>query len=115
MRKRPKIIKRQKEVKLRKNFFVTLLITLLLWLGVVGVIYFLDPYRATNIIVFFAVVFFALFFTLSIIFISSRRGVTASCALIIFILLRYFGVGNIINFLLIAGIYITLEIYLSRK
>lgn len=115
MRKRPKIARRQQEVKLRKNFSLTLFLTILLWIGVISVIFFLDPYQPWSIPVFFLILFFALFFTLSIVFINSRRGFFASLGLTLFAVLRYFGVGNILNLLLIIGVFTTIEIYLSKK
>lgn len=115
MRKRPKIIRRQKEVKLRKNFLSTFIITFLLWLGVAGIVYFIDPYKNGATILFFLVLFFALFFTFSIIFINSRRGFVTSTGITLFITLRYFGLGNILNFFLIAGICIATEIYFSKR
>jgi len=115
MRRRPKIAARQKEVKLRKNFLPTFIITLLLWIGIAGVIYFVDPYSTGAIIIFSLVAFFALFFIFSIIFMSSRRGLLTAAGFVLFLILRYFGVGNWLNFLLIMGICLIIEIYFSKK
>ena len=112
---RRKIIERKKEVKLRKNFLPTFLITLFLWLACISIIYFTDPSQQGALPLFFMVAFFSLFFTFSIIFINSRRGLISSAGITIFAVLRYFGLGNILNFLLLMGVCLSAEIYLSRN
>ena len=107
--------KRLKEVKLRKNFLPTLLITILLWSFLAGLIYFVDPFALGAIPAFFVLAFAALLFTFSFLFADTKRGVIFALTTIIFLILRYFGVGNILNFLLIVGIVIALEIYLHKK
>lgn len=112
---RRKTIERKKEVKLRKSFLPTFIITILLWLGVFGIIYFIDPHERGAVPLFFIATLFVLFFTLSIVFINSRRGFIAALAITLFVVLRYFGLGNLLNFLLLAGIGVALELYFSKK
>ncbi len=112
---RRKAIERKKEVKLRKSYLPTFVVTLFLWVGTFGIVYFVDPYKNGAIPLFFLVIFFALFFTLSIVFINSRRGFLISMAVTLFIVLRYFGLGNILNLLLITGIFIAVDRYLIKK
>jgi len=100
---------------MRKNFLLTFTITLFLWLGVAGIIYFIDPFETGALPLFFLVVFFSLFFSFSIIFINSRRGLITSSGITIFLILRYFGLGNWLNFLLLLAICIAAEIYYSKK
>ena len=59
-------------------------------------------------------IFLALLFTLSTIFINTKRGLIYSLAVVGFIALRYFGVGNILNAFLITGLAITADLYTSR-
>jgi len=106
---------RQKKVKFRKNFFPTLLITIILWLLLAGFIYFIDPFAFGVVVLFLILVFLALLFTFSFLFTSTRKGLTLSMATVVFLILRYFGVGNILNMLLIIGVVISLEIYFYRK
>ena len=110
-----KITERKKEVKLRKNFLPTFLLTFLLWLACASIVYFTDPQLRGALPLFFLVAFFSLFFTFSIIFINSRRGLISAIGMVIFIILRYFGLGNILNFFLLAGVCITAEVYFSRN
>lgn len=115
MSPRRKIIIRKKETKFRRSFLPTFIITVLLWTGAFGIVYFIDPHKKGAIPLFFLVVLFALFFTLSIVFMNSRRGFLASGAVTLFIILRYFGLGNLLNLFLIGGISIALEIYFSKQ
>ena len=112
---RKSIIERKKEVKLRKNFLPTFVITSLLWLGLFSVIYFIDPQQAGAVVILLLITFFTLFFTMSIIFINSRRGLISSLGIVVFLVLRLYGLGNILNFFLIFGICITVEIYFIKK
>jgi len=88
---------------------------LLLWAGLAGLIYFVEPDSPLAVIAFFALFFFALLFTFSTVFANSRRGLITSLALFVFLILRYLGVGNILNFLLIAGVAVTIELYFWKK
>ncbi len=99
----------------RKNFLPTLLVTTLLWLGTAGIVYFIDPGAFGATPLFFIVVFFTLLFTFSLLFASSRRGMTLSVSLLLFLLLLYLGVGNILNLILIVAIAVSIELYFSLK
>ena len=98
----------------RKNYFPTLLAIIILWGTLAGIIYFFDPFILGIIPIAILIFFLAVLFTIATVTISTRRGVIIALAATIFIVLRYFGVGNILNFLLIAGIAITLNLYLSK-
>lgn len=105
---------RQKIVKTRKNFFPTMLITILIWLGLGALVYFVEPDKIGALPLFFVVLFTALLFSFSTIFGNSRRGLIMALGLTLFLIMRYFGVGNIINFLLILGVGISVELYFTR-
>ncbi|HJX59370.1 hypothetical protein A2V61_03825 [Candidatus Woesebacteria bacterium RBG_19FT_COMBO_47_8] len=106
---------RQKQIRERKNFFPTLAVTILLWIALFGLVYFVEPDTFGAFFVFFALVFFALLFTFSTAFANSRRGLLTASALTLFLILRSLGVGHIINFLLIAGVTISIEIYFAKN
>jgi uncharacterized membrane protein YbhN (UPF0104 family) len=105
----------KKEVLKRKNFLPTLIVTLFIWLALGGIIYFLEPDIFGVLPLFLVLFFFALLFTFSILFSNTRRGFLTSFGLTLFLILRYFGIGNLLNFFLIASILITTEFYFSRK
>jgi len=106
--------RRQKEAKKRKNFLPTLLLTLLLWSTLGFLTYFVDPENLGVIPLFFLITLLALTFTFSIILANSRRGLLTSIGLTLFLILRYFGVGNILNLALITGIALTIEMYFTK-
>lgn len=93
----------------------TLLFTILLWLSLTALIYFVDPFSFGALPGFFILVFFGLLFTFSLLFANSRRGLLISLSLSLFLLLRYLGVGHLLNFLLLAGLAITIELYFSHN
>lgn len=106
---------RKAQILKRKNFFPTLLITILLWGITGGVIYFIDPGNFGVVPLFFALIFLTLLFTFSLIFGSTRRGLVATIASVLFLFLAYLGVGNILNFVLILAIAISVELYFSLR
>lgn len=108
-------MKRQKEAKLRRNLASSLTIIVLLWLSLASFIYFVDPKITLAIPALFIIVFLALFFTTSTLLINTRRGLILSSALTLFLLLRYFGIGNLLNFLFLAALATTAEYYFWQK
>src|SRR3990167_4156678 len=107
--------RRKQQVLKRKNFLPTLLVTILLWMLLAGLVYFVDPATFGVIPLFFALFFTALLFTFSLLFASIRRGLISALSLFLFAVLAYLGVGNILNLLLILAIAICIEIYLAQK
>jgi hypothetical protein len=112
---RPKYSKHAEQKLKRKNFLPTLLITILLWIMLGGLIYFVDPGTFGVIPLFFVTIFVSLLFTFSLLFANSRRGFIASLFLSIFLILMYLGVGNILNLILIVAIATCIELYFSLK
>jgi hypothetical protein len=113
MRRHFNISKRQ--IIKRKNFLPTLIVTILLWGILGGLIYFITPDTMGALPLFFILSFLALLFTFSLLFADSGRGFIVSLGLIVFLILRYLGIGNIINLLLIAGLVVTAEFYFTRR
>ncbi len=105
---------RRAQILRRKNFLPTLVLTLLLWIATGFLIYAVDPFSFGAVPAFFCLVFLSLLFTFALLFSNSRRGFVAAGALSIFLFLRYLGIGNILNFLLLAGIAVAIELYFSR-
>jgi len=106
---------RKKQILKRKNFFPTLVITIIFWVLTATLVYFIDPDTFFAVPGFFILVFLALLFTFSTIFSNSRRGLLTALALISFLFLRYFGIGNVLNFLLICGLFLSIEYSFIRN
>jgi predicted ABC-type exoprotein transport system permease subunit len=99
----------------RKNFLPTLLVTVLLWILLGGLIYFVDPGTFGVIYLFFLLIFACFLFTFSLIFANSRRGMVATIASTLFLILFYLGVGNILNLILIVAIAVCIELYFTLR
>lgn len=93
----------------------TLLVTILLWLILGFLIYFVDPDTFLAVPLFFVLSFVSFLFTFSLLFGNSRRGFIISTSLSLFLALMYLGVGNILNLLLIVAIAVSIELYFSLK
>lgn len=106
---------RQKNIKKRWGLLTSFLITTLLWIAVSGIVIFIDPYTDWSIIVFFISLFLALLFTFSLLFQNSRRGLVVSSSLVLFLILRFFGIGNIINLLLLIGLATAVEVFFRKS
>lgn len=106
---------RKQQVLKRKNFLPTLLLTILLWLLLTTLVYFADPQTFGAIPLFFLLLFISFLFTFSLIFANSRRGLVASISLILFSILLFLGVGNLLNLILILAIGTCTELYFSTK
>lgn len=108
------IKKRTESQKKRKSYLFTFLITILLW-GFLGfLVYFVDPQKSGAVPIFFAILFAALFLTFSTLFANTRRGLIVSFGIILFLMLRYLGVGNILNLILIVGVAVSVELFFGR-
>ena len=86
-----------------------------MWGLVGGIIYFIEPEVFGAIPLIFVLIFLATLFTSSLVFGNRRRGLIVSISLIAFLFLRYFGIGNALNFLLIAGLAVSAELYLAKR
>jgi hypothetical protein len=106
---------RRKKIRRRKNFFPTLIIIVVSWFTIAAIIYFVNPAMLGIVPLFFLIIFIALLFTFSTLLANSERGLIIASTATLFLLLRYLGVGNIINFLLIVGLGITTDLYLSKN
>jgi hypothetical protein len=107
-------LKRFEELKHRKNFLPSLVITAGFWLLLGWFVYFIDPDTTFAIPIFFILLFISLLFTFAILFVNTRRGFLAGLAFSTFAVLRYFGVGSLLNFFLIVGVAIALDYYLRQ-
>lgn len=97
----------------QKNFLPTLAVIFILWLVVTLIIMFVDPGTFGIIPVFIFLVFFALLFTLSLLFANTRRGLLLSVAITIGLILSTAKIANLLNLVLLAGIYLAFEFYFS--
>ena len=107
--------KRKQIILKRKNFLPSLVITIVLFMFLVSTVFFLDPGESFSVVLFFILTFLFLTFLISLTLGDKRRGLIYSSLVTTFILLRYYGVGNILNLLLVVGLGIIIELYAHFK
>ena len=106
--------RREKDLKNKKNFLPSLVLIFTLWLILLLFVFNVNPDIKGAVPVFFLLLTFGLLFSLSFLLTNTRRGIISTLAIIIYLTLSYFGVGNILNLSLIAGVAIAFEIYFSN-
>jgi hypothetical protein len=96
-----------------------MVLIVVLW-GVLGLmIYLVDPELVRDVLIpglylpFFLLFLAAAFFTLAVIFANSRRGFLVALGLTVFLILRVYQLGNLLNLLLIIGIVVAINRYFS--
>ena len=99
----------------RKNFLPTLVVISILWGLIALIIYTVDPISTGAVPLFFCLLFVALIFTMSTIYANTRRGILTSIVITLFMVLKYFGIGSLLNLFLIAGLAFSIEIYFSQS
>lgn len=93
----------------------TFFIIVILWLSIFSLVYFVSPDTSGAIVLLFVLTFLALLFTFATLFINTRRGLLIALSLTLFIVLRYFGIGSLLNLFLILGIAGSIEFYLMKN
>lgn len=106
---------RKKERRKRKNFLPSVIFTILLWIIVVFFIFYVDPQLPTATLFFLLFLFLALLFALSTLFANTQRGFLYSFSITAFLIMRIYGIGNLINFLLLIGVIVSIELFFSQK
>lgn len=104
-----------KRLKLRKNYLPALVVILLLWIVIATLIFFTTPDKPELLALFFLLIFIAFFLTNSIVFANKRRGTESALGITLYLLLRYLGAGSLFNLLLLIGLIVCLELYLSKN
>jgi len=106
---------RKRKIKFRRNFLPTLFLIIFLWLAIFSIIYFVEPTTFGVIPIFFLIFFLANLFSSATIFANTRRGLIISISLTLFLILRFLGIGNILNAVLILALAVTAEVYFIKQ
>jgi hypothetical protein len=102
------------KIKRRKNFLPALILALLFW-GLLGwLVYSFPPANNLLISTFYLCLFLAVFLTSSLVFANSKLGSLVAFWLILFLVFRYFKIGNVLNLSLLTAIFFLLGIYLYK-
>ncbi len=78
-------------------------------------LFFLPPQNPVSIVAFLALLFSGLFFSTSLIFANTRRGLLFSFGVIVFLILGYWGAGTWLNLVLLLGILVIIEYCLHSR
>ena len=104
----------------KKRYGLLLVFTLLNWLAVAAMVYFVDPDSIKDILFtnsylpMMVLIFGGIFLLTSIIFMSARRALRWTLGIIIFIYLKIWEMGTAVNAFLIFGLLGSLELYLWK-
>ena len=101
----------------RKRHGLLVGLTVLMWVLIVAMIVFVDPDVVRDLIIpgsyilMGSLLFFGFFLLTTIIFLSAKRGLIWTMGIMVFLYLRIFGLGTLLNGALILGILLSKEIY----
>ncbi len=99
----------------RKNFFPTLLLAILFWLGWLLVLFKVPPENLLSILGFFSLLFATLFLTSALLFANSRRGLITALFFVLVLIFRYYQIGNFLNLMILLAIFVSLELFFSKQ
>jgi hypothetical protein len=100
----------------KKNILIPAVLGVLAWVGVVATIFVLKPEGIATILFFFSLLFIAIYLSVVIPFSNKRRALLVASLVVSLLLVRYFHLDSIINFVLLVGIFATIEVYfISQK
>lgn len=86
-----------------------------MWFGMLAYLYFVDPTATLAVVGFFTLTYVTLSFTIATLVGHTQRGFRIGAGLTAFLVLRYFGIGNLVNFFLLVGVMIAVECYFAQK
>ena len=101
--------------KRRKNFLPTLLLAIFCWGLWFWLVFSVPPTSNLALIAFYFSLFLALFLTAALAFANSRRGFLTATIIVCFLIFRYYQLANVLNLLLLLGIFLCLELYLAKR
>lgn len=105
----------------KKNYLAGLVVTLMWWGVLAAMIFGVEPEKVANFLIpnsyigFFGIVFMTVFFTMSLVLGSSRRGLLVAVAVVVWGYLRLWRISNWLNTVLLAGLLVTVEVYFWGK
>ena len=99
----------------RKNFFPTLLLAILFWLGWSLILFKVPPENLLSILGFFSLLFATLFLTSALLFANSRRGLITALFFVLVLIFRYYQIGNFLNLMILLAIFVSLELFFSKQ
>jgi len=106
---------RKKSSLKRRNFLPTFLVAIFSWLTLGWLIFFYAPETNLLIFLFYLLLSICLFLTFSLLLGNSRRGSLLSLGAVAFLFLKQVKQAHFLNFVLGAGILLSIELYFRKK
>jgi|SRR3990167_3862893 len=104
-----------------KLVWPSLVLAGMFWLLLGLLVIFVDPTRVADFgiqgsyLLFFGLVWLAIFYSMAILTHSSRRGILAAGGICLFLFFRLKGIGTILNFILLFGLIFAFDRYLRTR
>jgi len=102
-------------VRRRRNFLPTFIFNIFLWLCCLLILFFIPPDNLLSIFSFLFFLWLALALTFSLILVNSRRGFLFSLLLILFLILNWQKLANVLNIILLTTFVLILELYFTKR
>lgn len=105
----------------RKRYGWLVFLTLITWLGLAAIILWVDPENVRDLVIpgtyllFSAPAGLAVFLLLTIVFLSTKRALWWTLAILVSFYLRIYGLGSALNGGMILGIFVCGEVYVRMK
>lgn len=100
--------------RLQKNYVWLVFFIVLFWVTTAFLIFSFEP-EGRIVWLALASLFMALFLSLSLLFLSARSGLWWSSGVVLFLYMRLWGFGGVVNFFLILGVLSSVEIYFRQR
>src|SRR3989344_5380812 len=106
----------------KKRLIPTLILTVILWAALGYFVYSFSPNTPLPLpilidpkIIFFLMLFLALFLSFSLLFNNTRRGILLALGIVSIVLLRFFQLFHALYIVFVISILITIEIYFLKR
>lgn len=107
--------------KNKKALWPLIILSLLTWGMVVAMIFFVEPILIKDLLIpdsyilFFGLMFLAVFFGLTLISRSVYRGLLTAFGVTLFLWLRVLRLGNVVNALLLLALILIIDFYIRSR
>ena len=99
----------------KKNLFLPLLSVIFILSIWILIFFFVPPEAPLAPLAFLTITSLGIFFLVSLIFKNTKRGILSSVLVLLLMLMNYYGAGNYLNAILLLGVFLSLDFYLSKR
>lgn len=99
----------------KKNLFLPLLSAIFILSIWILIFFFVPPESPFAPLAFLTITSLVVFFLVSLILANTRKGILSSVLALLLMLMNYYGAGNYLNAILLLGVFLSLDFYLSKQ